>query len=97
VKPWLKAVSGGVELLLLIQPRASRSRVGGEHDGRLKVQLMAAPVDGEANAALIELICDRLQVRRSDVELLEGHTGRRKRLKVNGVDATAVEAVICSG
>jgi uncharacterized protein (TIGR00251 family) len=96
VSPWLKAVPGGVELLVLVQPRASRSRVVGEHDGRLKIQLAAPPVDGEANAALIELLCTLLKVRKADVELLDGQTGRRKRLKVAGLDAPAVEAVMSS-
>ncbi len=51
---WAKAVAGGVELSVLVQPRASRTKVVGEHDGRLKIALSAPPVDGEANAALIE-------------------------------------------
>ncbi|MBK7860595.1 MAG: DUF167 domain-containing protein [Archangiaceae bacterium] len=81
---------------MFVQPRASRSRVVGEHDGRLKIQLAAPPVDGEANAALVELLSEVLSVRRSAVELVEGHTGRKKRIKVHGLDAAAVEAVICS-
>ncbi len=93
-RPWLKAVDGGVELLVVVQPRASRSRVVGEHDGRLKVQLAAPPVDGEANAALVDLLAGLLRVRKSAIELLDGHTGRRKRLKVGGLDAAAVEAVM---
>ena len=92
---WAKDVAGGCELLVLVQPRASRSRIAGEHDGRLKVQLAAPPVDGEANAALLELLAALLKVRKSEIELLDGHTGRRKRVKVTGLDARAAEAVIC--
>ena len=90
----MKSVPGGVELLVLVQPRASRSRIVGEHDGRLKVQLAAPPVDGEANAALVELLCALFDVRKSDVTLLDGATGRRKRIGIAGLDAQAVEAVI---
>ena len=82
---WLKAVEGGVELVVLVQPRASRTKVVGEHDGRLKIALAAPPVDGAANAALIEFLSDELGVRKSDVTLLDGDTGRRKRLAVRGV------------
>ena len=92
--PWLKATPDGVELLLLIQPRASRSRVVGEHDGRLKIQLAAPPVDGEANAALLELLSSLLRVRKADLELVDGHTGRRKRVRVAGLAASAVESLI---
>ena len=51
----------GSVLEVLVQPRASRTRVVGEHDGRLKIQLAAPPVDGEANAALIEFLADALR------------------------------------
>lgn len=82
---WARATGDGVELLVLVQPRASRSKVVGEHDGRLKIALAAPPVDGEANAALIEFIADALDVRKADVRLADGETSRRKRLLVQGV------------
>ncbi|RKH57658.1 DUF167 domain-containing protein [Corallococcus llansteffanensis] len=95
--PWLKAVPDGVELTVLVQPRASRTKFVGEHDGQLKIQLAAPPVDGEANAALVEFIAKKLGVPRRQVALTAGDTSRRKRLKVQGVDAAAVEAVISGG
>jgi uncharacterized protein (TIGR00251 family) len=82
---WARATGDGVELLVLVQPRASRSKVVGEHDGRLKIALAAPPVDGEANAALIEFIADALDVRKADVRLADGETSRRKRLLIQGV------------
>jgi uncharacterized protein len=85
VTVWLKAVPGGVELVVLVQPRASRTKVVGEHDGRLKIALAAPPVDGEANAALIEFLSDELGVRKAEITLLDGDTSRRKRLAVRGV------------
>lgn len=82
---WARPAEGGVELLVLVQPRASRTKVVGEHDGRLKIALAAPPVDGEANAALIEFVSDALDVRKADVQLVDGATSRRKRLFVQGV------------
>ena len=95
--PWLREEAGGVTLELLIQPRASRTRVVGEHDGRLKVQLAAPPVDGEANAALVEFLAAALGVRKADVVVARGETGRRKTVRVAGVDAAAVEAALAAG
>ncbi len=89
---WLKAIDGGVELLVLVQPRASRTKVVGEHDGRLKIALSAPPVDGEANAALIEFVSDALDVKKASVALIEGDTSRRKRLRVVGVTAETARA-----
>ena len=79
-------------LELLVQPRASRTRVAGEHDGRLKIQLAAPPVDGEANAALVAFLADALGVRRGDVALLAGEAGRRKRVRVAGLGSADAAA-----
>lgn len=92
--PWLKDVPGGVEINVRAQPRASRSKVVGEHGGALKVQLAAPPVDGEANAALVELFAKLLGVPRRQVELISGDTSRSKRVRVTGLDSAAVEAAM---
>ena len=92
--PWLREVPGGVVLEVLVQPRASRTRVVGEHDGRLKEQLAAPPVDGEANAALVDFHAGELGARRSDVTIERGDTGRRKTVRVAGVTAQAVRAAL---
>jgi uncharacterized protein (TIGR00251 family) len=91
---WLREIPGGVELSVLVAPRASRTKVLGEHDGRLKIALAAPPVDGEANAALIAFLADALEVKKAAVELLDGARGRRKRLAVRGVSRAQVEAVM---
>jgi uncharacterized protein (TIGR00251 family) len=70
------------ELDVQVVPRASQSRIVGPHAGRLKVQLAAPPVDGAANAALIDLLADTLELPRAQIELLRGHTGKRKTLRI---------------
>jgi uncharacterized protein (TIGR00251 family) len=87
---WVRAdAAGGVVLEILVQPRASRTRAVGEHDGRLKIQLAAPPVDGEANAALVEFLAGALHVRKGDVRIVRGDTGRRKTVQISGVTAAA--------
>lgn len=90
----IRAVPGGVELLVLVQPRASRTKVLGPHDGRLKIALAAPPVDGEANAALVAFLADLFGLKKAQVILLDGQTGRRKRVLLHGVDAAAAAVVI---
>jgi uncharacterized protein (TIGR00251 family) len=90
---WLREDGAGVTLEVLVQPRASRSRVVGVHEGRLKIQLSAPPVDGEANAALVELLASVLDVRKSDVTIVRGDTGRRKTVRVAGVSSQRVAAL----
>lgn len=94
---WARDGAGGAVLEVLVQPRASRSRVVGEHDGRVKIQLAAPPVDGEANAALVAFLADLLGVKRADVVLLAGETGRRKRVRVAGRTAAAAAAALVGG
>ena len=64
----------------------------GEHEGRLKIQLAAPPVEGEANAALLVFLADTLGARRADLSLLAGESGRRKRVRVAGVPAAQAAA-----
>lgn len=87
---WLREEAGGAVLELLIQPRASRTRVVGEHGGRLKLQLAAPPVDGEANLALVAFLAATLGVRRGEVTIARGEAGRRKTVRVAGASAAAV-------
>ena len=70
----------------------------GEHDGMLKIQLAAPPVDGEANAELLETIARLLCVSRRQVTLVSGQASRRKRVRIEGVEpATVVAAMNTSG
>ena len=57
------------------------------HDGRLKIAVTAPPVDGEANAAVIELLAKPLGIARGAVEVIAGASSRRKTLRIAGVTA----------
>jgi uncharacterized protein (TIGR00251 family) len=92
--PWARDEAGGAVLELLVQPRASRTRAVGEHGGRLKLQVAAPPVDGEANAAVLAFLAGALGVRRADVVLVRGETGKRKTVRIAGVDAARASAAL---
>lgn len=86
--------AGSVTVDVLVQPRASRAKVGPIHDGRLKVAVTSPPVDGEANAAVIELFAKQLGVAKGAVEVIAGASSRRKTLRITGVTAAAVEGLL---
>ena len=86
----ITAIAGGVELALQVQPRASRSEVVGPHGGALKIRLAAPPVDGEANDELVRFLAKTFGVPKSAVEIVSGMAGRKKRVRVRGVDAVQV-------
>ena len=89
----LREHDGGVAFDVLVQPRASRAKVGPLHDGRLKVAVTAPPVDGEANAAVVELIAKTLGVAKSAVSVVAGASSRRKTIRVDGVARNVVEGL----
>jgi uncharacterized protein (TIGR00251 family) len=92
--PAARAVAGGVVLDLLVTPRAARERVGPVIEGRLKIAVMAPPVEGEANAAVCKLVARALAVPPRDVSVLRGATGRRKSVRVEGISLAAIEAFL---
>ncbi len=75
----------GVVMKIKVQPRASRNKIAGTIGDALKVMLTAPPVDGEANAACIEFFSDLLGIPKRDIEILTGHTGRNKTIKLYGL------------
>lgn len=68
-----------------VQPRASKTAIAGMHDGCVKIRLAAPPVDGAANAALIEFVAEQLGIAKSRVKIVAGLTSRRKTLEVEDV------------
>ena len=86
----IAAIPGGVELALMVQPRAGRSEVVGPHGDTFKIRLAAPPVDGEANEELVRFLAKTLGVPKSAVSIGSGETGRRKRVRVLGVGAAEV-------
>ena len=92
--PWLREEAGALVLTLHIQPGASTSEVAGLHGEALKIRLAAPPVDGKANAALIEFLARRLDIPRARIELISGPSSRHKRLRVHGVMPPAVIAAL---
>jgi uncharacterized protein (TIGR00251 family) len=68
-----------------VQPRAARTEFAGLMGERLRIRLHAPPVDGRANAALVEFVAEACDLPRSRVTLERGLTGRDKRLRLHGV------------
>ncbi len=89
------AAGGGpptVVLELDVQPRASRTELVGWRAGRLRVRVAAAPAGGAANRALIAYLADRLELPRSRLSLIAGTGARLKRLRIDGLDRSTLEA-----
>jgi uncharacterized protein (TIGR00251 family) len=73
------------KIVLYCQPGAKQTRVVGLHDGKIKLQLKAPPVDGAANKALIIFISELCGVSKSGITIELGESARTKRVKVDGL------------
>lgn len=76
----------GVILSVRAQPRARQTRIVGEHGGALKVAVTDPPEKGRANQSIIEVLCEQLRLKKSQVTLLSGETSRDKRFLLTGLD-----------
>jgi len=75
----------GVLLPVHAQPGARSNGVNGAHDSRLKVAVTQPPEKGKANEALIKLLAKLLDLKRSQIELVEGLTSSRKKFHITGI------------
>lgn len=93
-KPYA-AVPGGLRLTVRLTPRATHNRIDGVSvgaDGRpvLAIRLTAPPVEGAANAALVEFLAETLDLRKADVSIRSGQKGRLKLVDLKGDSAALV-------
>lgn len=74
-----------VSFYVRVQTRASSNCIAGQEGRAIKVKLTAPPVEGEANRALVELLSDSLDIKRSDIRIINGLRSRNKTVKINGL------------
>lgn len=93
--PYLSVLADGTVLISLhVQPKASKSRIMGLHDGRLKLAVAAPPLEGKANKAVVGVLAKMLGVPVRDVTVKSGIQSRRKLVAVNALDISKVRSVI---
>jgi uncharacterized protein (TIGR00251 family) len=90
----VKDTPDGLALAVLVEPGAGRNRIYGEHDGRLKLSVTAAPERGKANKAVCRFLADELGVSKSQVHVISGHHSRLKEVLIERVPRDALDAII---
>ena len=94
--PTVPGLDGQSSPHLRLVPRASKNAIQGEHGDALKIRLCAPPVDGAANAALIEFLAETFDLPRARVQLLSGATSRNKRVLLAGCSSSSIRALLAS-
>lgn len=85
---------GGLVLAVHVRPRASQSKIEGEHDGALAVRLAAPPVEGAANKELCRVLAKAFGVARGAVTVVSGERGRRKRVRIAGGNRATLDDLL---
>ena len=71
-------------LTLHVQPNARRNEITGLHGDALKVKIAAPATDNKANAALIAILGETLDITKSAITIRHGATSRRKVVEITG-------------
>ena len=74
----------GTTFRVRVQPGASKNEIVGIQEDALKIKISAPPVQGKADKALIGFLAKELGVKKSEVEIISGHTSKIKKIKVLG-------------
>lgn len=74
------------------QPGASRDEVRGWTGDAWRVRVRAPALDGRANEALCEILAEALGLRAGALDVTHGTKGRRKLVRVRGLNAEETAA-----
>ncbi len=85
---------GAVVLRVHVSPGAGRTAVTGRQGDAVKVRVAAPPVDGRANAALVEFLAAEFGLKAADVTLASGATSRAKRFRLAGLEPDNADSAL---
>lgn len=83
-----------IKLPVVLKPQAKRNQIVGIINGRLKIAIVAPPVEGKANIALIVFMSEILSVKKRDIVIASGHTHHLKMLHLPLQTLAKLDAII---
>lgn len=81
----------GTTLKIRVIPNARKTEFSGYRDDELVLRVNAPAVEGKANKALVEFICEYFGVTRSDILLIRGERSRHKIFQIVGLNVGDLE------
>ena len=79
-----------IRIIVRVQPNASRNELLGFKDDILRLKIAAPPVKGKANQELIAFMSDILGIRKSNLTIEKGATGKKKVISITGLTQTQI-------
>ncbi len=77
-------------LNLKVTPNARTNEVTGIRDGIIQVKINASPIKGKANSELVKYLAGLLEIPKSNISILRGHTSRNKTIEIAGRDSEEI-------
>jgi uncharacterized protein len=65
-----------------VKPNSKLQAIKTEADGSLTVHLKSPPVDGKANAELIQVLAKQFGVAKSNIQIKSGHSAKLKLIEI---------------
>lgn len=93
----VREVPGGVELRVWVQPGAKRTEIVGRYGEILKIKVAALAQQGQANAALLAFLADKLGIPKNRLAIVHGEKSREKVLFLQGLNRAEVEKKLGGG
>jgi uncharacterized protein (TIGR00251 family) len=81
----------GATFPVRVHARAGRTAITGTIGDALKLSLSAAPVEGQANVALVEFFAEVFSVPRTAVQVVAGERSRNKVIRIAGRSAAELQ------
>jgi hypothetical protein len=78
-------MAGSCTVCVRLKPNAKREKVETDEAGGLRVWVNAPPVEGRANAALIEILSETLDIPKSYLSIKRGLGSKNKVVEVVGM------------
>ncbi|MFA7191466.1 MAG: DUF167 domain-containing protein [Dehalococcoidales bacterium] len=79
-------------LNLKVTPNARANQVTGVLDGIVGIKIKAPPTEGKANTELVNYLSNLLNIPKSAVTIIRGHTSRNKSVEISGMGAEDLSA-----
>lgn len=93
--PFLENRDDALYINIRVIPRAKKDEVSlANSKEALKIRLTKAPVDGEANKALIKMLAKLFNIRKNSITITSGKKSRDKRVKIEETRPEEIEAIL---
>jgi len=79
---WYEKKEDFIIFYIKAQPNSSKNKIAKILGDSLKINIKAPAVEGEANKELIKFLSKTFKVAKSDIEILSGQKGKRKKIKL---------------